>query len=139
VIQTGLQLAEGAQDLIEFLLEHNIPISIVTASDKLNVDFFIEYLQLGQWFDMDKIIFNDGTMKGKPDPEMFLLAMSRMGCTADETAIFEDSENGIKAADRAKPGKLFIVNSAGNDYAHWKHEVIHSFHEVDRSLFEVKG
>jgi HAD superfamily hydrolase (TIGR01509 family) len=114
-IESGLQLADGAVELIEFLIAHHIPISIVTASDKLNVDFFIDYLQLGQWFDEDKIIFNNGTMKGKPDPEMFLLAMSRMGCSPGETAIFEDSENGIKAADRARPGKLYIVNSAGND------------------------
>jgi HAD superfamily hydrolase (TIGR01509 family) len=135
VIEKNLQLADGAEELLIFLKQESIPVSIVTASDKLNVDFFIEYLNLTRWFDPDRIIFNDGTMKGKPDPEMFLLAMQRMDAKPEETVIFEDSETGITAAHRARPGKLFIVNSTESDYSHWKYPVISSFREVNRDLF----
>ena len=135
VKEVGLQMADGAVGLLEFLKKNEIPISIVTASDKLNVDFFIDYLDLHQWFLPERIIYNDGTMKGKPDPEMFLKAMNIMGCEPHETLIFEDSENGITAAHRARPARLIIVDSANNDYSNWDFQVIRSFRDVDRGLF----
>lgn len=131
----GLQLADGLVALMEYLKDSKVSMSIVTASDRLNVEFFTRYFNLLKWFDSSRIIFNDGTMSGKPDPDMFLLAMERMGCRPSETLIFEDSENGILAAHRAQPGKLIIVDSTGNDYTHWEYEVVRSFDEVDRSIF----
>ena len=135
VQDTRLRLADGVVDLFLFLKEQGIAIAIVTASDKLNVDFFIRYLQLKKWFEASRIIFNDGSMKGKPDPDMFLIAMEKLGYSAAETVIFEDSDNGIMAAHLAKPGKLIIVNSAANDYSKWQYQVIKSFHELDRAIF----
>ena len=37
----------------------------------------------------------------KPDPALYLLALERLGVTADEAIAFEDSPNGILAAKRA--------------------------------------
>lgn len=135
VQDTRLRLADGVLDLLIFLKDQGIAIAIVTASDKLNVDFFIRYLQLEKWFEASHIIFNDGSMKGKPDPDMFLIAMEKLGCLATETVIFEDSDNGIMAAHLAKPGRLIIVDSASNDYSKWQYQVIRSFHDLDRSIF----
>lgn len=36
--------------------------------------------------------------KGKPDPEMYTLAISKLGLRPSECLIVEDNENGIKAA-----------------------------------------
>ena len=135
VREMKLTLAKGAVDLLEFLIAKQISVSIVTASDKLNVDFFIDYVNLLQWFPPDHIIFNDGSMKGKPDPEMLLKAMDIMGCKAKETIIFEDSENGITAAHRAQPARLIIVDSANHDYSKWDYPVIRSFSEADQIMF----
>ena len=48
VRRVKLQLAEGVVDLLEFLIKRQIPISIVTASDKLNVDLLNIYVSY--WF-----------------------------------------------------------------------------------------
>ncbi len=60
VKKENLQLATGVIPFFEYLKSRKIPFTIVTASDKLNVDFFWEFLQLHKWFDYDKIIFADG-------------------------------------------------------------------------------
>lgn len=135
VKEIGLQLAEGAIDFFEFLKSKNIPFTIVTASHKLNVDFFISYLELEKWFDVDKIVYGDGSIKGKPSPNMFLHAMNLLKIKQAETIIFEDSETGLQAAKNANPGKVFIVNSTNREYSNWNFDVIRSFHEVNRVLF----
>jgi beta-phosphoglucomutase len=45
----------------------------------------------------------DGTMikNSKPDPEIFLLAASRLHAPVSECVVFEDAEAGIEAAIRA--------------------------------------
>ena len=51
--------------------------------------------------------------KGKPDPEMYLKAMSILGVQPYECLIIEDNENGIKAA-RASGGHLLVVDNVEN-------------------------
>ena len=130
-----LQLAEGAVAFFNFLKAQNVPFTIVTASHKLNVDFFIEYLDLERWFDPETIVIGDGMLKGKPAPDMFLHAMELLKVKPSETVIFEDSETGLQAAKAANPGKVYIVNSTGRNIQHWGFESIRSFDEVDRTLF----
>lgn len=43
-------------------------------------------------------VSNQDVKKGKPDPEMYLLAMKRLSANPKECLILEDNENGIKAA-----------------------------------------
>jgi len=38
---------------------------------------------------------------GKPSPEMFLLAATKMGVAPDQCLVFEDAEPGIQAAEAA--------------------------------------
>ncbi len=83
---------------------------------------------------MKKIIIADGSLKGKPAPDMFLRAMKLMKISPDETVIFEDSETGLQAARAAHPGKVYIVNSTGRCYKNWDFEVIDSFKKVNKSM-----
>ena len=46
--------------------------------------------------------------RGKPDPDMFLLAAERMGVAPEQCLVFEDSPLGILAAERAGMGGVFI-------------------------------
>jgi HAD superfamily hydrolase (TIGR01509 family) len=47
---------------------------------------------------LDVIIGNDEVSKSKPDPEMYLVAMKKLGVKPEETLIVEDSPHGIEAA-----------------------------------------
>ena len=49
----------------------------------------------------DLILTYDDITKSKPDPEGFLKAMEYFDAKSDETIIFEDSEVGLKAAEKS--------------------------------------
>lgn len=70
-----MMLAPGAPDFLDFLQERKVPFTIATASDKENVDFYFEHLGIGKWFDYDRIVYNNGQIKGKPDPQIYRIAM----------------------------------------------------------------
>jgi len=130
-----LGLAPGSVSFFKFLTKNRIPYTIATAADLYNVDFYFKHLDLGFYFDKSKVIYSDGTLKSKPDPEIFRKAMTVLGLKEGEVLIFEDSTSGIEAAENAKVKKIIIVNSTNNDYSKWNHQVITSFEEVDRALF----
>ncbi len=130
-----LGLAPGSVSFFKFLTKIRIPFTIATAADLYNVDFYFKHLDLGFYFDKSKVIYSDGTLKSKPDPEIFRKAMTVLGLKEGEVLIFEDSTSGIEAAENAKVKKIIIVNSTNNDYSKWNHQVITSFEEVDRALF----
>jgi beta-phosphoglucomutase-like phosphatase (HAD superfamily) len=81
------------------------------------------------------VIFNDGSIKSKPNPQIFQKAINILGLMGSETLIFEDSISGIIAAENAKAGKIIIVKSNDDDYSLWDYQKIKNFMEVDRNLF----
>jgi HAD superfamily hydrolase (TIGR01509 family) len=132
-----MELAPGAKALLEHLKAENIPMAIATASGKTNVDFFIEKLDLLEYFDREHIIFDDGSIIGKPDPDLFERAIHRLGVNKESSIIFEDSYPGIKAAINAKVSTVIIVNSNKEDYDEFNFPVIQHFDEFDRNLLKA--
>ncbi len=132
-----LQLAPGVTDMLDHLQQRQVPFTIATASGKENIDFYFDYLPLSKWFDPDKIIYNNGTFRGKPHPDIFLLAAERLGLNASETVIFEDSYHGITAAERAGAGKIVIVNSNGEEYSKYPYLIIRDFYQaIELKMFD---
>jgi beta-phosphoglucomutase-like phosphatase (HAD superfamily) len=134
-LQSDMHLAPGAKEFLSFLSDINIPFTIATASELYNVDFYFEHLKLNSFFDRSKVIFNDGSIKSKPDPQIFQTAINILGLKECETLVFEDSISGIIAAENAKVAKIIIVNSNDDDYSRWDYQKIKNFKEVDLNLF----
>ena len=134
-VDTGLKLADGVVELIEFLRDNKIEYTIATASSLNNVDFYFSYLGLDKYFDRSKVSYDDLTVKGKPNPDLFLRAFEKITIPANETVIFEDSYAGIEAAENSGAGHIYIVNSTGDDYSRFHHDVIKNFGEVNRNIF----
>jgi HAD superfamily hydrolase (TIGR01509 family) len=135
-LQTDIELAPGAEDMLQFLSVNRIAFTIATASEKDNVDFYFSILPLNTYFDKLKIIFNDGTLKSKPHPQIFQKALDELKLSSSETIIFEDSYAGISAAENAGVSKIIIVNSTDDDYSRWNYQTIKNFNAVDRRIFE---
>jgi len=135
-LQMNMQLAPGAIDFFKFLKERKIPFVIATASEIDNINFYFDHLPLGSFFERSNVIFNDGKMRSKPDPQIFKRAMNVMGVAEKETLIFEDSISGIKSAENAKVAKIVIVNSNNDNYKNWNYQQINNFADVDKELFD---
>lgn len=89
-----MELAPGAKSLLAYLKSNEIPIAIATASGKNNVDFFIDRFNLLAYFELEHIIYDDGLIKGKPNPALFEKAINRLGVSKESSIIFEDSYSG---------------------------------------------
>ena len=59
---------------------------------------------------LDLIISNEDVKNGKPHPEMYWKAISKMSCLPEETLIIEDSPYGLLAAARSKSYILRVKN-----------------------------
>ncbi|WP_431122009.1 HAD family hydrolase [Flagellimonas flava] len=136
-LKSELQLAPGAVNFIAYLADKGIPYTIATASDLYNLEFYFEYLNLAKYFDFSQIVYSDGTVKSKPNPEIFIKAMQTIGVHPNSTLIFEDSSSGITAAENSKAEKIVIVNSVNGDYSHWNHPIISDFTELDQNILEI--
>jgi HAD superfamily hydrolase (TIGR01509 family) len=110
-LQNPMDLAPGALDLIKYLHGEKIPIAIATASGKANVEFFIEHFALLKYFKRENIIYDDGTVKGKPHPDIFLKAIKKLSASPGNVTIFEDSVSGIEAAKRCYVKNVVLINS----------------------------
>ena len=131
-----LKLAPGAEDLFDFLKEKEIPFTIATSAGIENVSFYFENMNMNRWFRLDKVAYNNGTFRGKPFPDVFLAAAKKLDVLPEETIIFEDSIVGIEAAENAGAGKIYIVNSYGENYSRFAYDIITNFDNVDRKLFD---
>ncbi|MFN2104070.1 MAG: HAD family hydrolase, partial [Candidatus Promineifilaceae bacterium] len=129
--------------LLDFLVEREIPHTIATASGKGNVDFFVEHLDLGRWFDATKIVYDDGTMAGKPAPDFYLAAAQRLGLPPERCIVIEDSISGLRAAQAAGIGRVIALLGDGGHARRGQLprgvQTINDLRDFDRTLLEQSG
>ncbi len=92
-------LTPGVMDFLEALHAKRIKIAFVTNTSRVNLN--PKLLGTGLPELADTIVTADEVKRGKPDPEMYLLAAARLGALPGECLIFEDAVPGIKAAQAA--------------------------------------
>jgi beta-phosphoglucomutase family hydrolase len=76
-----------------------VPLAVATAADRANIAFVLGGLGIDHCFRV--VVGAEDVAHGKPDPEMFLTAASRLGVPARQCLVFEDSLAGMEAARRA--------------------------------------
>jgi len=136
----NFKLAEGAEEFLDWLCEHNIPMTIATMSEWQNVEFYIKEFKLERWFDLDKIVYSNGKIKGKPDPEIYQIACKNLGLNPQDCIVIEDAVSGIESAHRAGVGKIIAIASLESHQLYqqfdYLYQIIDRFDEFDRTLFD---
>lgn len=105
------KLASGVEEFLDYLCENKIPHTIATMSEKINVDFYIDVFNLAKWFDLDKIVYSDGTIPGKQAPDIYEIAAKKINVAPEDCIVFEDAISGIKAATSAGVKRIIAVAS----------------------------
>lgn len=105
------ELAPGAKELLDYLKNNNYLLNIATSSEKENVEFFFKHLDLGQWFELKKVVFFDGSFNPKPAPDIFLKAAKNMGMHPENCLVVEDSIAGIQSARNAGIQKILYIEN----------------------------
>ncbi|MFM9839662.1 MAG: beta-phosphoglucomutase [Cyclobacteriaceae bacterium] len=88
------EIFPGVKEMILKLRDQGYKIAL--ASSSKNAEMVLTLLQIKNLFH----VVVDGTMitHSKPDPEIFLLAASKLGVDPDYCVVFEDAEAGVEAA-----------------------------------------
>jgi beta-phosphoglucomutase family hydrolase len=88
-------------EVLEHIEEQHgrIPFAVVSGSTRDSVTASLGMLKLLDRF--ETMVCAGEYDKGKPDPEAFLLAASRLGVAPEACLVFEDTEMGIQAATAA--------------------------------------
>lgn len=105
----GMSFTEGLTDFLAELKKMNVPCAIATASAIGNVRFYIKHMHLDRWIPIENIVYDDGSFLGKPEPDIYLKAMRRIGLKPEQCVVFEDADAGIEAARRAGAGKIIAI------------------------------
>ena len=138
--RANFKLAPGAEEFLDYLKSKNIPRTIATMSELDNVEFYIKEFNLARWFDIDKIVYSNGKIPGKPAPDIFLIAADKIGLAPKDCLVFEDAIAGINAAKSAGIGKIIAVDSLEPVEFYQNIDglsaIIKDFREVDKNLFQ---
>ena len=88
------EIFPGVKVLLQKLRERGIKVGL--ASSSKNANTVLQLLHIQNEFD----VVVDGNMltNSKPDPEIFLLAASKLGVAPSFCVVFEDAEAGVEAA-----------------------------------------
>jgi HAD superfamily hydrolase (TIGR01509 family) len=85
-------------------------LGVASNSVRRTVQEMMERADLMQYLDV--IVSNEDVARAKPDPEMYVKAMDRLGVTPEQTVVVEDNENGVKAATAAGAHVLVVGGPA---------------------------
>jgi HAD superfamily hydrolase (TIGR01509 family) len=89
----------GLFELLEFIEKANIRKCIATSSLREWADILLARFKISERFEF--LVTGDQVARGKPDPEMYLKAVEKLGLLAPQCLVLEDSSNGIRAAKSA--------------------------------------
>ena len=128
------KLIPGAEELLEELKERKIPFTMCTASLDVNVDFYFEQLKLGQWFDKEKVVYDDGIMTNKRD--MYLEGAKRLNVDIKDCLIFDDSPTSIRNGAKAGCKNIVVIKKENNPDIPEIRQRINDFYEFDRSILD---
>lgn len=90
---------DGFDDLIEQAKLRGVALAVATAAPNANITFTLDGLDLRRHF--DTVVGAADVPRGKPHPDVFLLAAERCGVAPEHCIVFEDAPLGVEAARRA--------------------------------------
>tara|TARA_B100001559_G_scaffold130332_1_gene109662 strand:+ start:907 stop:1524 length:618 start_codon:yes stop_codon:yes gene_type:complete len=103
---------EGFKKFLIDIKSKHILVGLASNAVRKNVSLIINELNI--FNDFDSIICGDEVNNGKPNPEMFNKTINRFNIKKDECLIFEDSLEGVKAANNSGI-KVVGISSSTSD------------------------
>jgi HAD superfamily hydrolase (TIGR01509 family) len=99
IFAAGLPLKIGAVELLDALQNSECPMAIVTSSSRRTAEAHLSLAGIRERF--ETILTCDDVTRGKPSPDLYLLAASRVGVSPEFCVAVEDSNHGVSAAHAA--------------------------------------
>lgn len=114
-IRGNLRTMPGAVDLIEWGRAQGLRLGLATSALRPHADVSLGEVGLAGRFDAEAT--GSEVSRGKPAPDLFLLAAERIGCDPSACVVFEDAPNGVAAAAAAGMRSVYVPNDQSRDHA----------------------
>ena len=99
LLNEGVELKNGAKELLIHLKNNKIKTAIASSSTKERALKILKELNIFDYF--DEFVFANEVKNGKPNPDIFLMACDKLFEKPEDCLVLEDSEAGIQAAHSA--------------------------------------
>lgn len=98
--EQGPPVKLGAGELLEYLGARGVKLAVASSSGRERILSNLRAARLDRLF--DAVVSGQQVERGKPEPDIFLLAAREIGCPPEDCYVFEDSVNGVQAGMAAK-------------------------------------
>jgi beta-phosphoglucomutase len=109
VQREGIATLPGVREWLRGLHDRGIPQAVVSSAPRENITVVLQAAGVAGFF--QALISGDEVVRGKPDPQTYLLAAQRLGVPPSACVVVEDAPAGVEAARRAGMACLAVTTS----------------------------
>ena len=110
VRDSGIAPLPGAAEWVRRLHQEKWRQAVASSAPRANVEVVLEVIGLGGCF--QAIVSAEDVTAGKPDPQVFLTAASRLAAAPAQCVVVEDAVAGVEAARRAGMRSIGVSRNA---------------------------
>ena len=134
----GIPVKPGLYDLLEYIKKNRYKCAVVTSSSRHRAMQILEKIHVEEYFDV--VVCGDDISKGKPDPEIYRVALHKLHEAEENCLVLEDAQTGIEAAYRANIDVIAIPDMKYPDekYKQMTKCIYTSLHDVIAYLEQQK-
>ncbi|MCB1121472.1 MAG: HAD family phosphatase [Verrucomicrobiae bacterium] len=96
VLEDGVERISGIEDFLKSLWSAGIPCAVGSSTPRKNVETILGLVGFAGYF--EAIVCAEDVTHGKPHPEVFLTAATKLGIQPENCVVFEDAFAGLEAA-----------------------------------------
>jgi len=117
ILREEFPAMEGAAELIDALHKAGFKLAVGSSGPPENIELTLECLGRADKF--GATVTRVDVTRGKPDPQVFLIAGERLGAPPEECVVVEDAPAGVEAANRAGMASVALTGTASRaDLSH---------------------
>ncbi|PSB11345.1 hypothetical protein C7B62_06005 [Pleurocapsa sp. CCALA 161] len=100
--QSLINTVKEVRAVAEIVHSHygKMPMGVASGGERIVLEATLNNISLRKFFDV--VVSIDDVERGKPEPDIFLLAAQRLGVAPQDCIVYEDSDGGLEAARRAR-------------------------------------
>ncbi len=108
MLEEGVDIMPGLMDLLAALRKQPIKIALASSSSHKDINHVLQHLGLTDYF--DTVVSGYDVKHGKPSPDIFLEAASRIKIAPAYSVVIEDAQAGVEAAKAAGMKIIAVPN-----------------------------
>jgi beta-phosphoglucomutase len=135
VLRENFPAMKGVSDLIRSLHAKGFALAVGSSGAPENLQVVLECLPGAECF--AATVNGREVTRGKPDPEIFLLAAHKLGADPRNTAVIEDAPVGVQAARAAGMTAIAITGTAERKHLAEAHIIVDWMMELSPELLTL--